>query len=68
MNENEKNALILLTQLCQESQNELNARIASRQSFIELLETKYNSKFNPQTGEFVKSVDGHPDKSVPVNP
>lgn len=44
-------ALNVLTTTTQNAQEELQRTTAARNSFVELLELKYNAKLNPATGQ-----------------
>ncbi len=49
----EKWALNILTASAAESQQELQRRMAARNSYIKDKEEKYNAVYNPVTGEFI---------------
>ena len=52
--ENEVYAFNVLNGTCSAAQAELNRSVQARDAFIELMEIKYQAKFDPATGTFVK--------------
>ena len=55
--QDEINALIILTQKATEIDTELKKSLKARESYIKLVEAKYNMTFNEQTGIFTAKTE-----------